>query len=195
MKVTTITTTFLFPLLVACQPFYYEDIEDYKKTEASIPFNEPIIYTHFNVEKQELMDSLPCEWSHGRSGVWDTSYYDFGCHGGKWGGVSLFLDEHPTDKNYIHRIRLLWKEWDQGNHYMNEEAVADKFLTEVVNRFVPAPIANDVKRLFYSNKDSTITMDGAEIIYTLTPHKTYDLHRLEIRGKPDKYYQNEAYLH
>lgn len=137
-------------------------------------------YAPFSVEKEELMRSLPCTWVHNKSAPTDTTQYDFGCHAGTWGTVSLYLNEARHDPGYISAVRLIWREWQAGNPYSSDKPVAQKFLKEVTERFTSPQLATQLAEDFFGQADQTYDAGPFLVTYTFTTGQHQNTHRLSI---------------
>lgn len=136
--------------------------------------------TFFVQERDLVIHELPCQWLHGKSSPHQRQQYDFGCHGGMWGSVSLFLDVFPQEPEQVQRIRLLWREWNPGYRPDSEKNTAALFLKHVVERFTPAVAAHEVWDAFWQRQAVAGKTGNHHIRYDWRMTPTHRLHRLEI---------------
>lgn len=138
-------------------------------------------YSPFAEETQDLVRSLPCEWTHGTAAPLDGETYDFGCHGGRWGSVSLLVDAAEHAPNYIQRVRLIWRSWDEADPRLSDADIANAFVRELTSRFVAPQLAPEIEQTFMMGKKKAWRSDVAELQVVSYPTEREQIHRLEIK--------------
>jgi hypothetical protein len=129
---------------------------------------------------------LDCRWMstapHGRARYADAQGYDFLCKGGTWGTVTLMYDKGRREDS-LHRVRLIWREWDPAHHPAGGEAnIANIYLGFVVDHFIPQKYAAAVRQAFWSQRSQRWSGRLVNAWYEWERRETYALHRLEITG-------------
>jgi hypothetical protein len=138
-------------------------------------------YSPFAEETQDLVKSLPCEWTHGQAAPLEGETYDFGCHGGRWGSVSLLVDAADHAPDYIERVRLIWRSWDNADPRVSDADVASFFVREITSRFVAPQIAGEIEQSFMSGDKKAWQSNVAELHVVSYPTSREQVHRLEIK--------------
>jgi hypothetical protein len=143
---------------------------------------KPPKFISFEEEIVRIMEELPCVWTHGKADSQSVEQYDFGCHAGEWGSVSLYLDRKNDAPESVQRVRLLWKE--KNPKYAigaNEEEVAREFVEFVARNY--APQLELVRTVFFDTKHDNFNTTQLHFDYSYVKSTMYGLHRLEITEK------------
>jgi len=140
---------------------------------------KPAKFMEFEQEVSRIMEEAPCEWTHGKADPQSVIQYDFGCHGGKWGNVSLYVDRKKNADESVRSMRLLWKE-KEPEYYIgdNDKQIAEEFIAFLSRAY--APDFKLLKTVFMGTKQSNFSTSHLNFDYTYTQSKMYGLHRLEI---------------
>ncbi len=137
-------------------------------------------FLKFVDEAQRIANDAPCDLVHGASDAQSVVEYDFGCQGGVWNSVNLYLDDNKYKPDEVGSLRLLWKEkTPQYSIGANEKEVAEEFL-----RFIATTYLVDYKILkstFMGTTPNNFSTKSLNFNYTYIPSKIYNLHRLEIK--------------
>lgn len=162
---TVVTTLFAAIALTACSQKHYE-----------MP---PVHFMGFEEEAKRIAESAPCEWIHGAADPQSVTQFDFGCHGGKWGTVSLYLDRKEEADDSVSRIRLLWKEKEPEYALQdNERSIAEEFVLFIARAY--APDYDLLRSVFMGTQQRKFSTTRLDFDYTYTQSEVYGLHRLEI---------------
>lgn len=140
-----------------------------------------IPFTTLSDERQAVLDGLPCKWLAMDTPV-QGERIDLVCKGGEWGTVTLMLDGAGLP-NSLGRVVLIYRVMDPDQQLGAAEAfMAQRFLTHVVARLVPANVSGNVLESFWQTSDRSWDADGVRIAYTFEKKPGYGLQRLEIKG-------------
>jgi hypothetical protein len=140
-----------------------------------------IPFTTLSDERQAVLDGLPCKWLAMDTPV-QGERIDLVCKGGEWGTVTLMLDGAGLPDS-LGRVILIYRAMDPDQQLGAAEAfMAQRFLTHVVARLVPANVSGKVLEAFWQTGDQNWSGDGVRIAYTFEKKPGYGLQRLEIKG-------------
>ena len=140
-----------------------------------------IPFTTLSDERQAVLDGLPCKWLAMDTPV-QGEQIDLVCKGGEWGTVTLMLDGAGLPDS-LGRVILIYRAMDPDQQLGAAEAfMAQRFLTHVVARLVPANVSGKVLEAFWQTSDRAWDADGVRIAYTFEKKTGYGLQRLEIKG-------------
>jgi hypothetical protein len=140
-----------------------------------------IPFTTLADERQAVLDGLPCKWLAMDTPV-QGERIDLVCKGGEWGTVTLMLDGAGLPDS-LGRVVLIYRAMDPDQQLGAAEAfMAQRFLTHVVARLVPANVSGKVLESFWQTSSRAWDADGVRIAYTFEKKPGYGLQRLEIKG-------------
>lgn len=123
-----------------------------------------------------------CTFQHGPNIPLTTNSYAYGCHGGKWGSVSLLMNTYPSQPSQTRKVRLLWKNWKAEARPINEEPVAAAFLYQLARRYAPET-RDRLVSTFLQDDDTVWSTTHTHFDYTHTDKGQYYLHRLVLSLK------------
>lgn len=142
-----------------------------------------IPFTTWQAEQQAVVKGLPCKWVS-LQGKYAGGRYDFLCKGGTWATVSLFMDKSRAVSDGVGEVRLQYIEWNPKVHPNAGEAfTAQKFLSFVVDRFVPASAAAEVLEAFWGESGKTWSGGGVGVRYSFEEQRDFNIHRLTVGGE------------
>lgn len=139
----------------------------------------PAKFMKFEEEVTRIMEDAPCAWTHGKADPQSIVQYDFGCHGGEWGSVSLYLNKKKNAPDYVQNMRILWKEKEPGYAIGADEAVVAEDFMEFIARSYSTDFEL-LRTIFMGTKETNFSTTNLHFDYTYTQSKIYGLHRLEI---------------
>ncbi len=154
-------------------------------TDSNSTFVEDIIpFTTMLDEQKSLLTQVPCHHVHGPADSMAVQKYGFGCQAGTFVTVQILMDESPHAAGYVERVRLLWREWDEGKHPAAvENKLITPYLNYVVDNFVPAELHQNVRYNFARRARKSWLAPDVRIDYRVTEQPYMMLHRLEIAGR------------
>lgn len=138
-------------------------------------------YAPFDIEVAEFSRSLPCKWTHGASHPLEGQNYNYGCHGGNWGSVSLLVATAPNQPEYIDNVRLIWRNWsNETDPRITDADTAQRFVNAVASHFIaPAEVVEVTDKFMRGEK---MGWRSGNMQLTISTHQIggETIHRLEI---------------
>ncbi|MBI1363076.1 MAG: hypothetical protein GC134_03750 [Proteobacteria bacterium] len=143
----------------------------------------------FDEEMERAITELKCASIHMPPREFPAQPQEFTCTGGKWEMVYLTYEPDIADKDKVGVVKLVWKEWKDGAHVIEESEQAEvvKFLSYVAARFLPNSRKKEMVELFFGKHNGNMMTAEYGVWYTRRNLGPAYTNKIELRPRKPQY--------
>jgi hypothetical protein len=141
----------------------------------------------FKDEMAKAIEELKCASVRMPPEEFPQQSQHFTCILGGWSMVHLTYEPDISDANKVGVIKLIWQEWKEGAHVVDERTEVIKVVSYIAERFLPNSRKKDLVELFFGKRTGSMMTAEYGIWYHRNNIGMAYANKIELRPRAPHY--------